>query len=98
MRLTLPARCSGVTAMRAMMVEQLGLATIPPCPGFMPAIASGLTSGMTKGTPSSMRKALLLSTTCGRSGRERLMRTHAPQKASKNVPHTPRSHTHNTVM
>ena len=46
-----------------MMVEQLGFAMMPPLPNFMPAIASGLTSGMTRGTPSVMRNALLLSTT-----------------------------------
>ena len=34
-----PARCSGVTAMRAMIVEQLGLAMMPPLPHFMPDIA-----------------------------------------------------------
>jgi hypothetical protein len=46
-----------------MMVEQLGLAMMPPPPAFMPAIASGLISGMTSGTPSVIRKQLLLSTT-----------------------------------
>lgn len=50
--------------MRAMMVEQLGLAMMPPCPYLMPFIASGFTSGMTKGTPSVILKAELLSTTC----------------------------------
>lgn len=45
------------------MVEQLGLAMMPPLPAFMPAIAWGLTSGMTSGTSGTMRNALLLSTT-----------------------------------
>ncbi len=64
MRLTLARRCSGVTAMSAMMVEQLGLATMPPFPFVMPFSASALTSGITRGTPSIIRKAELLSTTC----------------------------------
>lgn len=34
-----PKRCRGVTAMRAMMVEQLGLAMMPPLPAFMPDMA-----------------------------------------------------------
>ena len=63
MRFTLTARWRGVTAIKAMMVEQLGLAMMPPLPAFIPFMASGLTSGMTRGTPSVMRKALLLSTT-----------------------------------
>ena len=50
--------------MRAMIVEQLGLAMMPPCPYLMPFIASGFTSGMTKGTPSVILNAELLSTTC----------------------------------
>ena len=61
---TLAALCRGVTAMRAMIVEQLGLAMIPPCPYRIPFIASGLTSGMTRGTPSVILNAELLSTTC----------------------------------
>ncbi len=61
---TLAALWRGVTAMRAMMVEQLGLAMIPPCPYRIPFIASGFTSGITKGTPSVILKAELLSTTC----------------------------------
>ena len=61
---TLAALCRGVTAMRAMMVEQLGLAMIPPCPYRIPFIASGFTSGMTRGTPSVILNAELLSTTC----------------------------------
>lgn len=61
--LTVAALCSGVTATRAMIVEQFGLATMPPFPAFMPFIASGLISGMTRGTPSVMRKAEELSTT-----------------------------------
>ena len=64
MRLTPAARCRGVTAMRAMMVEQLGLAMMPPLPAFMPFMASGLTSGMTRGYPSCILNAELLSTTC----------------------------------
>lgn len=64
MRLTLAARCRGVAAMRAMIVEQFGLAMMPPLPAFMLPTASLLTSGMTSGTPSVMRKAELLSTTC----------------------------------
>ena len=39
MRLTRAARCSGVTAISAMMVEQLGLAMMPPWPPFIPSIA-----------------------------------------------------------
>ena len=50
--------------MRAIMVEQLGLAMIPPCPYRMPFMASAFTSGMTNGTPSVILKAELLSTTC----------------------------------
>lgn len=50
--------------MSAMMVEQLGLATMPPLPAVTPFSAPGFTSGMTRGTPSDMRKAELLSTTC----------------------------------
>lgn len=46
------------------MVEQLGLAMMPPCPYLMPFIASGFTSGMTRGTPSVILNAELLSTTC----------------------------------
>jgi len=45
------------------MVEQFGLAMMPPLPAFMPAIASGFTSGTTRGTPSVMRNADELSTT-----------------------------------
>jgi len=67
MRLTRAARCSGVTAISAMIVEQLGLATMPPRPALMPAIAPALTSGITSGTPSVMRNAELLSTTCTRT-------------------------------
>ena len=63
MRVTLATRCSGVTAMSAMMVLQLGLAMMPPLPAFMPFIASGFTSGTTSGTPCVMRKADELSTT-----------------------------------
>mmetsp|Transcript_34365 Transcript_34365/g.86422 ORF Transcript_34365/g.86422 Transcript_34365/m.86422 type:complete len:266 (-) Transcript_34365:317-1114(-) len=65
MRFTPTARCSGVTAMSAMMVEQLGLAMIPPffLPSLKSAMASGFTSGITRGTPSVMRKADELSTT-----------------------------------
>ena len=63
MRFTPAARCSGVTAVRAMMVEQLGLATMPPLPTLMLPTAPGLTSGMTSGTPSVMRNADELSTT-----------------------------------
>ncbi len=37
MRFTPAARWMGVTAMSAMMVEQLGLAMMPPLPAFMPA-------------------------------------------------------------
>lgn len=47
---------------RGMIVEQLGLAMIPPL-FFISAMASGLTSGITRGTPSVILKALLLSTT-----------------------------------
>jgi hypothetical protein len=43
MRLTPAARCSGVTAMSAMIVEQLGLAMMPPCPSFTALAASGFT-------------------------------------------------------
>jgi len=64
MCITLAALWRGVTAMRAMMVEQLGLAMIPPCPYRIPFIASGFTSGITNGTPSVILKAELLSTTC----------------------------------
>lgn len=46
------------------MVEQLGFAMMPPCPYLMPFMASGFTSGMTRGTPSVILKAELLSTTC----------------------------------
>jgi len=49
------------------MVEQLGLAMIPPCPYRIPFIASGFTSGITKGTPSVILKAELLSTTCNQA-------------------------------
>lgn len=61
---TFAALWRGVTAMRAMMVEQLGFAMMPPCPYLMPFMASGFTSGMTRGTPSVILKAELLSTTC----------------------------------
>ena len=54
----------GVTAMSAMMVEQLGLAMMPPLPDLCAFKWSALTSGMIRGTPSVMRKAELLSTTC----------------------------------
>ena len=64
MRFTPAALCKGVTAMRAMIVEQFGLAISPPLPAFMPLIASGLTSGITSGTPSCILNAELLSTTC----------------------------------
>ena len=47
-----------------MMVEQLGLAMMPPCPYLMPFMASAFTSGITSGTPSAILKAELLSTTC----------------------------------
>ena len=47
------------------MVEQLGLAMMPPSPSVMESTAAALTSGMQSGTPSVMRKAELLSTTCG---------------------------------
>ena len=47
------------------MVEQLGLATMPPSPRVMESTAPALTSGMQSGTPSVMRKAELLSTTWG---------------------------------
>lgn len=50
--------------MRAMMVEQLGLAMMPPSPSVMESTAAAFTSGMHSGTPSAMRKAELLSTTC----------------------------------
>lgn len=63
-RLTLAALWRGVTAINAMIVEQLGLAMMPPLPYRKPAIAWGLISGMTSGTPSVIRKAELLSTTC----------------------------------
>jgi len=63
MRVTLATRCSGVTAIRAMIVLQLGFAMMPPLPAFMPFIASGFTSGTTSGTPLVMRKAEELSTT-----------------------------------
>ncbi len=65
-RLTPAARCSGATAMSMMMVEQLGLAMMPPLPAVMPAAftASALISGITSGTPSVIRNAELLSTTC----------------------------------
>ena len=43
MRLTPAARCSGATAMSAMIVEQLGLAMMPPCPSFTALAASGFT-------------------------------------------------------
>ena len=46
------------------MVEQLGLAMIPPCPYRIPFMASAFTSGMIRGTPSVILKAELLSTTC----------------------------------
>src|SRR5215210_2156067 len=55
-RLTL---CSGQTGTFMMIVEQLGLAMRPLCLW----IWSGLTSGTTSGTPSFIRKALVLSTT-----------------------------------
>ena len=64
MRRTPAARCRGVTAMSAMMVEQLGLAMMPPLPARCLFSACALTSGMTSGTPSAMRNAELLSTTC----------------------------------
>ena len=54
--------------MRAMIVEQLGLAMRPPWPALMPLKASGLTSGMTSGTPSCILNAELLSTTCIANG------------------------------
>ena len=63
-RLTPAARWMGVTAMSAIMVEQLGLAMMPPLPALCPFKWSALTSGMIRGTPSVMRKAELLSTTC----------------------------------
>ena len=63
MRLTPARRWSGVTATSAMIVEQFGLATIPPPPARIPAIACALISGTTSGTPSVMRKAEELSTT-----------------------------------
>ena len=63
MRVTLATRCSGVTAISAMIVLQLGLAMMPPLPAFMPFIASGFTSGTTSGTPFVMRNAEELSTT-----------------------------------
>ena len=61
--MTVAARCSGVTATSAMIVEQFGFATMPPFPAFMPRMACGLISGTTSGTPSVMRKADELSTT-----------------------------------
>ena len=66
MRFTPTARWMGVTAMSAMMVEQLGLAMMPPLrapPSLYSAIASGFTSGITSGTSGSMRNAEELSTT-----------------------------------
>ena len=64
--LTPAALWIGVTAMSAIMVEQLGLAMMPPLPALCPFKWSALTSGMISGTPSVMRKAELLSTTCAR--------------------------------
>ena len=61
--LTVAALWRGVTATSAMIVEQFGLATMPPFPAFIPFIAPGLISGITRGTPSVMRKAEELSTT-----------------------------------
>src|SRR4051812_37594368 len=49
----------GLRATTICMVEQLGLATMPP----WPSTASGLTSATTSGTSSCMRKWLVLSTT-----------------------------------
>ena len=65
--LTFATLSRGVTAISAMMVEQLGLAMMAPfpLPNLMCDMAPGLTSGMTRGTPSVMRNAELLSTTCG---------------------------------
>ena len=51
------SRRSAATATSVMMVEQLGLAMIPRCC----SASSGLISGTTSGTSSSMRKALELS-------------------------------------
>ena len=68
MRLTLAARCRGVAAMSAMIVEQLGFARMPPLPALMFPTALALTSGMIRGTPSAMRNAELLSTTCNACG------------------------------
>lgn len=56
--------CRGVTAMSAMIVLQLGFAMIAPPPPISTCfMASGFTSGITRGTPSVMRNALELSTT-----------------------------------
>ena len=65
MRLTPTARWIGVTAIKAMIVEQFGLAIIPPffLPSLYSAIASGFTSGITNGMPSVIRNADELSTT-----------------------------------
>src|SRR6185437_3923371 len=52
-------RWTGQSGVIAMIVEQLGFATMPRCP----AIAWGLISGTTSGTAGSMRKAEELSTT-----------------------------------
>ena len=67
--LTPAALWMGVTAMSAMMVEQLGLAMMPPLPALCPFKWSALTSGMIRGTPSVMRKAELLSTTCAQNNK-----------------------------
>src|SRR4051812_15669228 len=53
------ASCSGFSATTIWMVEQFGLAMIPLCR----ATSCGLTSGTTRGTSGSIRKALELSTT-----------------------------------
>ena len=64
MRCTVASRCKGVAAMRAMIVLQLGFATMPPCPSRTCCTEVALTSGMHSGTPSVIRNAELLSTTC----------------------------------
>ena len=64
MRCTVASRCRGVAAMSAMMVLQLGLATMPPSPRRTCCTLAALTSGMHRGTPSVILKAELLSTTC----------------------------------
>ena len=77
----------GVTGTIMMMVEQLGLAMIPPLPSSTPSRASGLTSGTTRGIPGTMRKAELLSTTvalasAARGANFRLMDAPALNRAS----------------